>query len=188
MSNKIQIKNMVCSRCVMVVRDEFLKSGIEPINVELGFVELKEVLDNENKNLIQEKLIGLGFEIIEDKKIRTVERIKNILVDLVHHNTIQLKENLSEYLSEKLLQDYSLLSSLFSEIEGITVEKYFILQKIERVKELIIYNELNLSEIADSMHYSSVAHLSTQFKNVTGMTPSGYKKLEGRKRIEIEKI
>lgn len=185
---KLYIKNMVCSRCKMVVKSEFEKLGLPTISVELGEVELEKEISDEQKEVLLENLQVLGFDLIDDKKTKTVERIKNLIVDLVHHKNNDLKINLSDYLAENLNQDYNSLSNLFSEIENTTIEKYFISQKIEKVKELLIYNELSLSEIADILNYSNVAHLSNQFKKITGFTPTSFKQLKDKKRIQIENI
>ncbi len=185
---KLYIKNMVCSRCKMVVKSEFEKLGLQPISVELGEVELEKEISDEQKEVLLENLQVLGFDLIDDKKTKTVERIKNLIVDLVHHKNNDLKINLSDYLAENLNQDYNSLSNLFSEIENTTIEKYFISQKIEKVKELLIYNELSLSEIADILNYSNVAHLSNQFKKITGFTPTSFKQSKDKKRIQIENL
>lgn len=185
---KLYIKNMVCSRCKMVVKSEFEKLGLPTISVELGEVELEKEISDEQKEVLLENLQVLGFDLIDDKKTKTVERIKNLIVDLVHHKNNELKINLSDYLAENLNQDYNSLSNLFSEIENITIEKYFISQKIEKVKELLIYNELSLSEIADILNYSNVAHLSNQFKKITGFTPTSFKQSKDKMRIQIENI
>ena len=185
---KLYIKNMVCSRCKMVVKSEFEKLGLQPISVELGEVELEKEISDEQKEVLLENLQVLGFDLIDDKKTKTVERIKNLIVDLVHHKNNELKINLSDYLAENLNQDYNSLSNLFSEIENTTIEKYFISQKIEKVKELLIYNELSLSEIADILNYSNVAHLSNQFKKITGFTPTSFKQSKDKMRIQIENI
>lgn len=172
----------------MVVKSEFEKLGLPTISVELGEVELEKEISDEQKEVLLENLQVLGFDLIDDKKTKTVERIKNLIVDLVHHKNNDLKINLSDYLAENLNQDYNSLSNLFSEIENTTIEKYFISQKIEKVKELLIYNELSLSEIADILNYSNVAHLSNQFKKITGFTPTSFKQLKDKKRIQIENI
>jgi len=172
----------------MVVKSEFEKLGLQTIAVELGEVELEKEISDEQKEVLLENLQVLGFDLIDDKKTKTVERIKNLIVDLVHHKNNDLKINLSDYLAENLNQDYNSLSNLFSEIENTTIEKYFISQKIEKVKELLIYNELSLSEIADVLNYSNVAHLSNQFKKITGFTPTSFKQLKDKKRIQIENI
>ncbi|BDU23426.1 hypothetical protein FLGSB24_01700 [Flavobacterium sp. GSB-24] len=172
----------------MVVKSEFEKLGLQTIAVELGEVELEKEISDEQKEVLLENLQVLGFDLIDDKKTKTVERIKNLIIDLVHHKNNDLKINLSDYLAENLNQDYNSLSNLFSEIENTTIEKYFISQKIEKVKELLIYNELSLSEIADILNYSNVAHLSNQFKKITGFTPTSFKQLKDKKRIQIENL
>ncbi len=172
---------MVCGRCKMVVEDELLKFGLHPKNIELGEVEIEEELNSDKKNQLDTVLQSFGFEIIDDKKSRLIEKIKNSIVGLVHYPDEQLHTKFSEHISSKLHHDYSYLSNLFSEIEGTTIEKYFIAQKIEKVKELLKYDELSLSEIADKLGYSSVAYLSNQFKKQTGLTPTFYK-TSGRSR------
>lgn len=184
----LYIKNMVCGRCKMVVKSELDKLGLQTIAVELGEVELQDDITDSQKEILLKNLQALGFDLIDDKKSKTIEKIKNLIVDLVHHKNNELKVNLSDYLVENLNQDYSTLSNLFSEIENTTIEKYFISQKIEKVKELLIYNELSLSEIADMLNYSNVAHLSNQFKKITGFTPTYFKQLKDKKRIQIENI
>ena len=179
---------MVCSRCKMVVKSEFEKLGLHTISVELGEVELQEAITENQKEILLQNLQALGFDLIDDKKSKTIEKIKNLIVDLVHHRNNELKANLSDYLAENLNQDYNSLSNLFSEIENTTIEKYFISQKIEKVKELLFYNELSLSEIADILNYSNVAHLSNQFKKITGFTPTYFKQLKDKKRIQIENL
>lgn len=179
---------MVCGRCKMVVKSEFEKLGLHTISVELGEVELKDPVSASQKEILLKNLQALGFDFIDDKKSKTIEKIKNLIVDLVHHKNNDLKVNLSDYLVENLNQDYSTLSNLFSEVENTTIEKYFISQKIEKVKELLIYNELSLSEIADILNYSNVAHLSNQFKKITGFTPTYFKQLKDKKRIQIENL
>jgi len=185
---KLYIKNMVCGRCKMVVKNEFEKLGIQTISIELGEVELQNAITKDQKNNLLIRLHALGFDLIDDKKSKTIEKIKTLIIDLVHHKNNELKTNLSDYLAENLNQDYNSLSNLFSEVENTTIEKYFISQKIEKVKELIIYNELSLSEIADILNYSNVAHLSNQFKKVTGFTPTYFKQLKNKKRIQIENL
>jgi AraC-like DNA-binding protein len=179
---------MVCGRCKMVVKSEFEKLGLHTISVELGEVELKDAITETQKKILLQNLQTLGFDFIDDKKSKAIEKIKNLIVDLVHHKNNELKVNLSDYLVENLNQDYSTLSNLFSEVESTTIEKYFISQKIEKVKELLIYNELSLSEIADILNYSNVAHLSNQFKKITGFTPTYFKQLKNKKRIQIENL
>ena len=185
---KLYIKNMVCGRCKMVVKAEFEKLGLQTVSVDLGEVELQNTITEDQKEELLNHLQALGFDLIDDKKSKTIEKIKMLIIDLVHHKNNELKTNLSDYLAENLNQDYNSLSNLFSEVENTTIEKYFISQKIEKVKELIIYNELSLSEIADILNYSNVAHLSNQFKKVTGFTPTYFKQLKNKKRIQIENL
>ncbi|MGH2667169.1 helix-turn-helix domain-containing protein [Flavobacterium sp.] len=172
----------------MVVKSEFEQLGLPPLLVELGEVELEKEITESQKETLLQRLRLLGFDLIDDKKSKTIDKIKTVIIDLVHHKNNELKTNLSDYLSENLSQDYNSLSSLFSEVENTTIEKYFIQQKIEKVKELIIYNEMTLSEIAYLLHYSNVAHLSSQFKKVTGFTPTYFKQLKDKKRQQIESL
>ena len=179
---------MVCNRCIMVVRSELEKLGLHPVNISLGEVTLEEKkLSKEKSEKLQHSLRQVGFELIDDKKSKLIEQLKNIVVELVHYSE-PIKVKHSSFISKKLHYDYSYLSKLFSEVEGITIEHYIIKQKIERVKELLVYNELSLSEIADQLGYSSVAHLSAQFKKVTGLTPTFYKNKGFHNRISLDKI
>ena len=182
------IKNMVCNRCVIAVRNELNDSGIEPVEVQLGEVTLEKELTTQEKIKFSNALISLGFEMIDDKKSRLIEQIKIIIIDLVHHKVNETKTNLSEVLSSKLFHDYNYISNLFSEVEGITIEKYFIAQKIEKVKELLVYDEFSLSEIAFRLNYSSVAYLSNQFKKVTGLSPSHFKKISKDRRKPLDEV
>ena len=179
---------MVCSRCKMVVKSELEKLGLQLLAVDLGEVETIEPITAEQKSAIAEHLKGFGFELIDDKKSRLIDKIKTLIIELVHQQNAQLNTNLSDYLSKNLAQDYSSISNLFSEVEDTTIEKFFINQKIEKVKELLLYDELTLSEIAFQMNYSSVAYLSNQFKKVTGFSPSHYKQLKNNKRKQIEDL
>lgn len=179
---------MVCSRCKMAVRAEIEKIGLQPVSVELGEIELKNKPTEKQAEALNVSLEALGFEIIDDKKIQLIEKIKNAIVSLVHHTEQDIKTNLSSYITARVHRDYHYLSNLFSEVEGTTIEKYFITHKIEKVKELLVYNELTLSEIADQMGYSSVAYLSNQFKKITGFTPSYFKSLKEHKRRNIEEL
>ena len=183
---QLYIKNMVCSRCKMVVKDELEKFGLHPIKIELGEVEINEELNVDKKEELNTVLQSFGFEIIDDKKSRLIEKIKNAIVELIHYSEDQPKINFSKYISENLHHDYTYLSNLFSEVEGTTIEKYFIAQRIEKVKELLKYDELTLSQIADKLGYSSVAYLSNQFKKETGLTPTFYKSMRQNKRKNIE--
>ena len=179
---------MVCNRCIMVVQNELDKLGFDVMNIKLGEVMLAKEPTPEEKSNLDKVLIPLGFEIIDDKKSRIIEQIKNIIIDLVHHQDNDIKTNLSGVLSSKLYYDYNYLSNLFSEVEGTTIEKYFIAQKIEKVKELLVYDELSLSEIAFRLNYSSVAYLSNQFKKVTGLTPSHFKQIKVDKRKPLDSL
>jgi AraC-like DNA-binding protein len=183
---KLYIKNMVCNRCKMVVKTELEKLAIEPLSIELGEVEIKNKPSADTLHRLDMALNNLGFEIIDDRKSRIIEKIKNTIVELIHHSEENIGVNLSNYLSQKVNYDYNYLSNLFSEVEGTTIEKYFIAQKIEKVKELMKYDELSLSQIADRLGYSSVAYLSNQFKKQTGLSPSFHKSLKqnGRKSID----
>nr|WP_294906090.1 AraC family transcriptional regulator [uncultured Lacibacter sp.] len=185
---KLYIRNMVCSRCKMVVTSELEKAGIVPLHVELGEVELKKEPTTKQLQQFSSNIRQLGFELIDDKKSKIIDKIKTIIIELVHHNNEELTENLSDHLSAKLHHDYSYLSNLFSEVEGTTIEKYYIAQKIEKVKELLLYDELSLSQIAVELGYSSVAHLSSQFKKQTGLTPTFFKSLKENKRRNIEEL
>lgn len=187
-ANKLYIKNMVCDRCKMVVKSELEKTGIAPLSIDLGEVLLNSPLDEIQKASIRKALSPLGFELLDDKKSRLIEQVKTLIIELVHYNDNELKINLSDYLSDKLHHDYNYISNLFSETEGTTIEKYFIAQKIEKVKELLVYDELSLSEIAFQLNYSSTAHLSSQFKKVTGYTPSRFKKEKAKRRKPLDKV
>lgn len=179
---------MVCSRCKMVIKSELENIGLNPISVELGEVEIQEQNIKFIKSDLLKRLHSLGFDLIDSKESKTIEKIKNLIVDLVHNKNNDIKTNLSDYLSKNLLQDYNTLSSLFSEVENTTIEKYFIHQKIERVKELLTYNELTLNEIAYQLNYSTTSYLSNQFKKVTGFSPSYFKQLKDKKRKQIEDL
>jgi len=185
---KLYIKNMVCSRCKMVVKSVFENMEINSITVELGEVELQNDIQENQKHELLKKLRAIGFDLIDDKKSKTIDKIKILIIDLVQNKNNDLKSNLSNYLSQELHQDYNTLSNLFSEVENTTIEKYFINQKIEKVKELIIYDELSLSEIAYSLNYNTVSHLSNQFKKVTGFSPTYFKKIKTIKRKQIEDL
>lgn len=185
---KFYIKNMVCGRCKLIVKTEFEKLGLTPIAVELGEVTINETTIDSKIVELEKVLNHYGFELLSDKKSKVIEKIKNLIVDLVHNKNNELNENLSWYISKIIRQDYTNLSSLFSEVEGITIEQYYITQKIEKVKELLVYDELTLSEIAVQLNYSSVAHLSNQFKKIIGLTPSAFKNLKDKKRRQIEDI
>ena len=179
---------MVCSRCKMVVKAELEKVGLHPVSVELGEVEVSDEPDKSAVQQLNDNLKLLGFEIIDDRKGRIIEQIKTAIVNLIHYSKEQSNLNLSDYLSRQLNYDYGYLSNLFSEVEGSTIEKYLIAQKIEKVKELMMYDELTLSQIANQLGYSSVAYLSSQFKKQTGLTPTFYRSLKENKRRNIEDL
>lgn len=179
---------MVCSRCKMMVKTELEKVGLQPVAIELGEVEVKEAPAHSQLKQLQGSLSNLGFELIDDQKSRLIEQIKTLIIEHVHYTETQSPLKLSALLTSKLHYDYGYLSNLFSAVEGTTIEKYHIAQRIEKVKELLVYNELTLSEIAFQLGYSSVAYLSSQFKQVTGMTPSVFKTLQGSKRRNLEDI
>jgi AraC-like DNA-binding protein len=185
---KLYIKNMVCPRCETAVKSEFEKLKLSITAMQLGEVEIATDLDESQLQLLSKNLNSLGFELLNDKASIIIERIKNLIIDLVHYKKEPLKINLSNYLAEDLSQDYSILSKLFSETEKITIEHYFIIQKIERVKELLLYNEMTLSEIAFHLNYSDVAHLSNQFKKNTGFTPTQFIKLKDKMRKKIDDL
>ena len=188
MHEKIYIKSMVCNRCIMVVRHEFEKAGIKPVDVKMGEVELTRKPNDSQLQRINSSLKDLGFEILDNQKQKLIERIKNLLIEKIQAGEIEEHFVLSNFLSKKLNKEYSQISRLFSEVEGITIEQFFILQKTEKVKEWIAYDELNLSEIAWKLGYSSVAHLSAQFKKVTGLAPSHVKKLGANNRKSLDNI
>ena len=175
-STFIYIKNMVCDRCIMAVRSLLQEMGLEPLSVRLGEAELSRPLSAAGRASLDAALRRLGFELIDGRRERLAEQVKTLVIELVHRENGCLRVNLSDYLAERLRHDYDYISGIFSDVEGTTVEKFFIAQKIERVKELLAYDEFSLSEIAGMLNYSSVAHLSAQFKRVTGLSPSAYKR------------
>ena len=185
---KLYIKYMVSIRCKMVVKTELKKLGLHYANLDLGEVEILEDLSTEQREQLKLMLKKSGLELMDDKKAILIEKIKTVIVELVHYADGSLKTNFSHFLAEKLHYDYTYLSNLFSEVVGITIEHFIIMHKIERVKELIIYNELNLTQISNLLKYSSVAHLSNQFKKVTGLSPSHFKKMKNIRRGGLEEL
>lgn len=185
---KIYIQNMVCTRCKMVVKTELERLGFHDIIVSLGEAEIKEDISAEQLAGLRTALKKTGLELMDDKKSILVEKIKSIIIEMVHFSDYQIKINLSDYLTEKLNYNYTYLANLFSEVKGISIEQFFLTHKIEKVKELLIYDDLNLTEIAWKLHYSSVAHLSNQFKKMTGITPTAFKNLRSRNRRTPGKI
>jgi len=185
---KIHIKNMVCLRCINSVRDLFIQLQISYNSIQLGEVVIVNELTLMEQNLLSEKLISLGFELLNNKDSQTVNAIKTYLVETIHYGKHDFNQNISVTLSELLHKDYSVLSKLFSKVEGITIEKYIMYQKVEKVKELLSYKEMTISEIAFELNYSSAAHLSNQFKKVTGLSPSQFKKTNSKLRKTIDDI
>lgn len=173
---------MVCGRCKIVVKSELKKLGLQPILIDLGEIEIQESNIDHVKDVLIQNLQSLGLDLIDDRQSQTIEKIKTLIIHIVQNHNNDLSANLSDYLSQNILQDYGTLSHLFSEVEGITIQKYFINQKIEKVKELLSYDELNLNEIAERLNYSSSAHLSNQFKKVTGFTPTFFKDMKNKSR------
>ena len=185
---KIFIKHMVSSRCKMVVKEELNKLGLFFIIVDIGEVNVMEEITYDQREKFRVALLKYGLELMEDRKSVLIEKIKNIIIDVVHYKDEVIKIKFSDYLSEKLNHDYTYLSNLFSEVQGTTIEQYIIAHKVERIKEMLIYDELNISEIAWKLNYSSVAHMSNQFKKVTGLSPSHFKQLKEKRRQPIENI
>jgi AraC-like DNA-binding protein len=185
---KLSIKYMVSLRCILIVKELLQQMEIPFLSVKLGEVEITEKLTKNQRFILIKKLKKIGLELLEDKKAIIIERIKCVVVEMIHYADNLPKIKFSEYLSNNLKYDYTYMANLFSETEGITIEHYLLKHKIERVKELIIYDELNLTEIAHKMHYSSVSHLSRQFKSITGLTPTFFKSLKLHKRIFLDKI
>ncbi len=180
---------MVCHRCKLTLKNILERNNLHVLNISLGEVEIAEDNIQHVSDNISTELEEVGFELIDDKKSRIIEKIKSVIIELVHYsNDERPSENYSDYITQKVNKDYNYLSTLFSEVEGITIEKYIINQKIERVKELLVYDELSLSEIAFKMGYSSVAHLSSQFKKVTGLTPGFFRKLGSSKRKTLDSV
>ncbi|MGB1206051.1 MAG: helix-turn-helix domain-containing protein [Chitinophagales bacterium] len=185
---KIQIKNMVCPRCLNSVRNILIDLQIPYNNIQLGEVTLASILQKEKKKQLAEKLKVVGFELLDDKESKIINSIKAYLIEMIHYEKHQNHQNISVVLSQHLNMDYSSLSKIFSKMEGLTIEKYIIYQKVERIKELLSYNEMTISEIAFQMNYSSSAHLSNQFKKVTGLTPSQFKKNNIANRKTLDEI
>ncbi|AGA80327.1 MULTISPECIES: helix-turn-helix domain-containing protein [Echinicola] len=184
----IHIKNMVCHRCILAVKEILEDLQIEAQEVALGQVTLSDELGTEIRNKLAGQLKKIGFELLEEGRSSLISRIKTLIVEQIHYNKEPLKENFSTFLSDKLNHDYSYLSRFFSSVEGVTIEKFIALQKIEKVKELLFYDELTLSEIAFLMNYSSTAYLSTQFKKETGMTPTQFKSMHQPGHRDLDSI
>lgn len=184
----LHIKNMVCRRCILIVSQIFRKHEIEPVSIELGTVVLPQPLTQETLGGIRSELEEYGFELIDDKRTRIIEQIRTAVIQYVRHDELPEQMNLSDYLSRQCHRDYSSLSKLFTEMNGITIEKYHIAQKIELAKELLVYDELTVSEIADKLHYSSPAHFSSQFRSVTGLSPTQFKQLKHPKLKPLDEV
>ena len=185
---KIYIKYMVSLRCKLMVKEELKKIGLDSTAIDLGVVEVAQNITDEQRSLLRENLLKSGLELLDDNKSILIERIKNVITEMIHYSDEPLVENYSAYISEKLNYDYTYLSNMFSEVKGITIQQFIILNKIERVKELLLYDELNLTEISYKLHYSSVAHLSNQFKKITGLTPSYFKKMKKARKGNLENL
>lgn len=179
---------MVSNRCKMAVKEELKKLGLHFILVDLGEIDIMENISSGQREQLKNGLLSSGLELMDDKRAILIEKIKNIIVEMVHHSDEIVKVNFSDYLCSKLKYDYTYLANLFSEVQGVTIEQFIISHKVERIKELIIYGELNISEIAWKMNYSSVSHLSNQFKKVTGLSPYHFKQLKDKRRRPIEEI
>jgi len=188
MENILIIKNMVCPRCIESVKQAFQDLEIEVIDIQLGAVSTTQKINPTQKKLLQSKLVERGFELLDDKNTKLINEIKSIIINEIHYQKETSLFNFSDLLSTKLKYDYAYLSRLFSGVEGRTIERFILAQKIEKVKELLTYDELTLSEIAFQMNYSSTAHLSTQFKKITGMSPSAFKKLQSQNRQFLDEV
>lgn len=185
---KLYIKHMVSLRCKMLVENELEKLGLHCLFLDLGVAEIKEDISTEKKEEFEKNLRKSGLELLDDKRNILVEKIKNVIIKMIHYTDEVPKVNDSDHISEKLGYDYTYLSNIFSEVKGMTIQQYIITHKIERAKELLLYDELTLTEIAYKLHYSSVAHLSNQFKKVTGLTPSSFKELKGNRLKKLEDL
>lgn len=179
---------MVSLRCKMMVKEELKKLGMRYVFVDLGVVEVLEDITKEQHDLLKKNLLKSGLELLDDKKSILIERIKNVIIEMIHYMDELPKENYSDFISEKLNYDYTYLSNIFSEVKGITIQQFIIIHKIEKVKELLLYDELSLTEISYKLHYSSVAHLSNQFKKITGLSPSFYKQLKQKRKQTLEQM
>ena len=179
---------MVSQRCKMIVKEELKKLGLRFIIVELGMVDIMEDITPDQHDLLKNNLLKSGLELLGDKKSILIEKIKNVITEMIHYSDEFPKINYSDYISEKLNYDYTYLSNIFSEVRGITIQQFIIIHKIEKVKELLLYDELNLTEISYKLHYSSVSHLSKQFKKVTGLSPTFYKHLKQKRKSNLENM
>lgn len=185
---KLYVKYMVSLRCKLKVKDELNSLGITALAIDLGVVELLDDLSPEQRSVLKENLLKSGLQLLDDNKSILIERVKNVIIEMIHYSEEMPTQNYSDYISQKLSHDYTYLSNMFSEVKGITIQQFIILNKIERVKELLLYDELNLTEISYRLHYSSVAHLSNQFKKITGLTPSYFKKMKKARNSNLETL
>lgn len=185
---KLFIKYMVSLRCKMMVKEELKKLGLKYVVIDLGVVEILEDITQEQREQLKKNLLRSGLELLDDKKSILIDKIKNVVIEMIHYSDELPKTNYSDYISEKIGYDYTYLSNIFSEVKGITLQQFIIIHRIERVKELLLYNELNLTEISYKLQYSSVAHLSNQFKKVTGLSPSFYKQLKKKRMGNLENL
>jgi AraC-like DNA-binding protein len=185
---KLYIKYMVSLRCRMIVEEELDRLAIPHVTVDLGMVDIPENISEEQRGQLKMNLLRSGLELMDDKRSILIERIKSAVIEMIHYSEETPKINFSEYLSEKLQYDYTYLSNIFSEVKGMTIQQFIIMHKIEKVKELLLYNELSLTEISHKLHYSSVAHLSNQFKKVTGLSPSFFKQLKQKRKSNLEDL
>jgi AraC-like DNA-binding protein len=185
---KLYVKYMVSLRCKLKVKDELNSLGITALAIDLGVVELLDDLSPEQRSVLKENLLKSGLQLLDDNKSILIERVKNVIIEMIHYSEEMPTQNYSDYISQKLNHDYTYLSNMFSEVKGITIQQFIILNKIERVKELLLYDELNLTEISYRLHYSSVAHLSNQFKKITGLTPSYFKKMKKARSSNLETL
>ncbi|MBK9636857.1 MAG: helix-turn-helix domain-containing protein [Bacteroidetes bacterium] len=179
---------MISNHCKLTVKEELKKLGLHFVMLDLGEVDIMEDLSAEKLEQMKTALLNSGFELMDNKKAVLIEKIKNTIIEMIHHTEATIKTNFSSFLSKKLNYDYTYMANLFSEVQGCTIEQFIISHKIERIKELIIYGELNITEIAWNMNYSSVGHLSNQFKKVTGLSPTHFKKLKDKKRQPVEEV
>ena len=185
---KLYIKYMVSLRCKLVVKDELQNLGLKAVSVDLGMVEISGELTPLQRDQLSANLLSSGLELLDDKKAIMIDKIKNVIIEMVHYADELPNTNYSEYISQKLGYDYTYLSNVFSEVKGITIQQFIILHKIEKVKELLLYDELTLTEISYKLQYSSVAHLSNQFKKITGLSPSFYKQLKQKRKNNLENL
>lgn len=185
---ELYIKYMVSRRCKMMVKEELKKLGLHYVFVDLGMIEILEDITEEQREKLKKNLKKSGLELLDDKRQILIDKIKTVIIEMIHHSDEIPQVNYSDYISEKIGMDYTYLSNIFSEVKGITIQQFIISHKIEKAKELILYDELNLTEISQKLHYSSVAHLSNQFKKITGLTPSFFKQLKKKRMVNLEDL